>query len=478
MDRIIDLADSGAVKPGERLPSTRSMADMLAVNRSTVYRAYQELWALGYVESRPGSYSTIRKRERSAPKRGRPTGGSIRWTERITQGSRELYSAYVADEALVERATAPGVINFIPLSPDSRLFPMDDFRKCMNDALAHEGVDLLQYGGALGYGPLRKSIAERMRHHGVSISADGIMITAGAQNAIDLLLKLLAGKGASVVVEAPTYSRAIDILRLSDVAIIETPMNADGMDLDALERLLKKTSPALVYTMPNFHNPTGVTTGQRHRERLLNLCERFETPLVEDGFEEEMKYFGKVALPIKSMDHRGVVIYIGTFSKVLFPGLRVGWIAADKACIDRLAPIQRATMISGNLLDQAALHRFRGEGRYARHIRRLHRVYRKRMRTALKAMKSHLNPALAEWSEPAGGYLIWVLLKGLNAGEDHVLEHLMNHGVAAAPGGPHFYGASRGMFFRLSIAHLDEPAIEEGIRRLSAALDALPTRVG
>ncbi len=440
MDRIIELADSGTVKPGERLPSTRAMASALGVNRSTVYRAYQELWALGWLESRPGSYSTIRKRARGVPRPGRTARGSLRWDERITQGGRELYSAYMADEALLERAAASDVIDFIPLSPDSRLFPMDAFRKSMNDALAHEGADLLQYGGALGYGPLRESIAERMRHHGASISAEGIMITAGAQNAIDLLLKLLVGDGAAVVVEAPTYSRIIDILRLSGATIIETPMNADGMDLDVLERLLVRGAPALVYTMPNFHNPTGVTTGQRHRERLLSLCERHETPLLEDGFEEEMKYFGKVAPPIKSMDQRGVVIYIGTFSKILFPGLRVGWIAADKACIQRLAPIQRATMISGNLLDQAALHRFRGEGRCARHIRRLHRVYRKRMRTALTAMQTHLNPAWAAWNRPEGGYLIWLRLKDPRVGEDRVMDHLLARGVAALPGGSHFVG--------------------------------------
>ena len=478
MDQIIELVDSEALKPGARLPSTRSLADKLAVNRSTVYNAYQELWSLGYLESRPGSYSTVRRRARVASKQDKPDKGLIEWHKRITSGSEGLYEAYLKEKALFPKTAVSEVINFIPLSPDSRLFPMDAFRKCMNHVLISEGVDLLQYGSPLGYGPLREFIAEWMRLHSVSISTDEIMITTGAQNAIELLLKLLTEPGAGVAFETPTYSRAIDIFRLSNVKMIEVPMNRDGMDLDALEHLLSQESPVMIYTIPNFHNPTGITTEQSHRERLLHICELYGTPLVEDGFEEEMKYFGKAVLPIKSMDHRGVVIYLGTFSKILFPGLRIGWIAADKECIDRLVPIQRASIISGNLLDQAALDRFCRLGYYDLHIKRMHRIYRKRMHTALKAMKSTLSPRQIEWTQPAGGYTIWVRLKGLKMSEDKIIGHIFDHGVMTLPGSSHFYGPSDGVYFRLSIAHLDEPDIEEGIRRLGRGVDQLYTKGG
>jgi DNA-binding transcriptional MocR family regulator len=473
IDQIIAFIDAGALKTGARLPSTRLLADKLGVNRSTVYKAYQELWSLGYLESKPGSYSTVRNRPKVVTQQRKPDESLIHWQERITPISEDLYRASLKEQAVVRKIAPSDAVNFIPLSPDSRLFPMDAFRKCMNHVLIGEGVDLLQYGSPLGYGPLREYIADRMRLHSVSVTADEIMITTGAQNAIELLLKMLAAPGSVVAFETPTYSRAIDIFKLGGVKMLGIPMNKNGMDLDALEHLIKKESPALVYTITNFHNPTGITTGQSHRERLLRICERRRIPLVEDGFEEEMKYFGKAVLPVKSMDHHGVVIYLGTFSKILFPGLRIGWIAAEQACIDRLVPIQRTLILSGNLLDQAALDRFCRLGHYDLHVKRMHRIYRKRMLSALSAADKYLPKKHVSWTTPAGGYTIWIRVKGLSMTEEDVTGHILSDGVMALPGSSHFYGSSDGLYFRLSIAHLDETEIEEGIRRLGKSFDRL-----
>ncbi len=478
MDQLIRLMDTGSLRPGARLPSSRRLAECLSVNRSTVYRAYQELWSLGYLESRPGSYSTVRRRPRAAAGSPDPGPGLIDWSRRATPTCEALYAAHGREEAILRRAAGKDVINFVPLSPDSRLFPMDAFRRCMNHALRHEGPALLQYGTPPGYGPLRQFIAERMRLHGVAVTAEEILITTGAQNAIERLLRLLAAPGAALACESPTYSRAMDIFRLAGARIVGVPMTGAGMDLDALEQVIRRDAPALVYTIPNFHNPTGITTDQAHRERLLAICEGHRIPLVEDGFEEEMKYFGKTVLPIKSMDQHGVVIYLGTFSKILFPGLRIGWIAADRRCIDRLAPIQKALILSGNLLDQAALHRFCRMGYYDLHINRMHRIYRRRMQTALGALKTRLTDDRIHWSEPAGGYTIWVRLQDLAAAEEEIVDRLVAHGVMVLPGSFHFHGAADGVYFRLSIAHLDEAAITEGIRRLAAGLDTLYRQSG
>lgn len=478
MDGLILLMDTGSLRPGDRLPSTRHLAERLSVNRSTVYRAYQELWSLGYLESRPGSYSTVRQRPRVAAGAQGPAPGRIDWPRRASPVCEALLAAHRREEALLQKASAPGVINFVPLSPDSRLFPLDAFRRCMNHVLRREGPGLLQYGTSLGYEPLRRFIAERMRLHGVAASADEILITTGAQNAIERLLRLLAVPGASLACESPTYSRAMDIFRLAGVDIVGVPMTEAGMDLEALEEVIRSHHPALVYTIPNFHNPTGITTDQAHRERLLALCERHRLPLVEDGFEEEMKYFGKTVLPIKSMDHHGVVVYLGTFSKILFPGLRIGWIAADRRCIQRLAAIQRALILSGNLLDQAALHRFCRMGYYDLHITRMHRIYRRRMQTLLKALRATFTDGHLHWTEPAGGYTVWVRLQETAAAEDEILRRLLARGVMVLPGSFHFHGTADGTCFRLSIAHLDEAAIAEGIRRLAAGLDDLYRRPG
>jgi DNA-binding transcriptional MocR family regulator len=473
MDQIIDLVESGILKSGDRLPASRSMAESVGVDRSTVYKAYQELWARGYLESRPGAYSTIRKRARRATRTSKPQKGVIDWPARMTPASGDVYDSYIKEKTFFPHSIGPEVINFVPLSPDSRLFPMEAFRKCMNHVLSWKGVELLKYGSPFGYEPLREFIAERMQLHGVSVDVHEIMISTGAQNGIELLLKLLVQPGSCVVFESPTYSRAVDIFRMASVKLIEVPMISDGMDLEALETLMNIESPALVYTIPNFHNPTGITTNQDHRERLLGICRQHGVPLVEDGFEEEMKYFGKAVLPIKSMDRGQVVIYLGTFSKVLFPGLRIGWIAADRTCIEHLFPIQRASILSGNLLDQAALDHFCRSGYYDLHIKRMHRVYRRRMLTALREMKACFRQKRISWTRPAGGYTIWIQLKGLSMSEADVVAHILHHGVMVLPGSTHFYGQPDGIYFRLSIAELDEAAIETGIKRLGSSLDQL-----
>ncbi|NNG00190.1 MAG: PLP-dependent aminotransferase family protein [Desulfobacteraceae bacterium] len=475
MDQIMSLVDRKALKPGDRLPSTRNMADRLSVNRSTVYKAYQELWALGYVDSTPGSYSTVRPRPKIAGEGPATTPGRIDWSMRVTPASEELLQAYEAEQALMPEPVSMDseMINFIPLAPDSRLFPVEAFRKSMNHVLTDKGTDLLEYGDPLGYKPLRQYISERMRLHQIRISPDEIMITTGAQNALELLAKLLTGPGDAIILETPTYSRALSVFRLSNVRLVNAPMNGDGMDLDALEKRLSVRRPALIYTMPNFHNPTGITTDQGHRERLLRICDRYRVPLVEDGFEEEMKYFGKAVLPIKSMDHGKIVIYIGTFSKVLFPGLRIGWIAADREVIERLRPIQRALILSGNQVDQAALDRFCRQGHYDRHIQRIHRIYRKRMTTALDAMATEFSGKHVDWSRPAGGYTIWVRLKRWDGDEQLMVKKMTEHGVGVLPGSTHFYGDPGGIYFRLSIANLDEQQIQEGINRIARCLDTM-----
>ncbi|MBW1722737.1 MAG: PLP-dependent aminotransferase family protein [Deltaproteobacteria bacterium] len=470
MDQIIGLIDTGALKPGAHLPSTRDLAHKLGLNRSTVYRAYQELWALGYVESQPGSYSTVRKRTRIVSGDLPREDGVMDWHQKSTPGGRALYESLAAETTLIRSASGSDLVNFMPLSPDNRLFPLDDFRKCMNQALHEEGTDLLQYGDVLGYGPLRAFIAERMQQHSVSVSTDEILITTGAQGAIELLLHLLTEPGADVALGAPTYSRAIALFRLFKVNMVEVPVGHDGMDLDMLEGLLQKTRPRFVYTIPNFHNPMGITTEQAHRERLLEICEASRVPLVEDGFEEEMKYFGKTVLPIKSMDHRGVVIYLGTFSKVLFPGLRIGWVAADRGCIERLAAIQQAQILSGNLLGQAALTRFCRSGRYDMHIKRMHRIYRKRMQVALKAMKEAYLPNQVLWTRPAGGYTLWIELNGLDMEDETLFRFMADRGILISPGSHHFCNPPDRLGFRISIAHLEETDIQEGISRLGMAL--------
>jgi len=307
-----------------------------------------------------------------------------------------------------------------------------------------------------------------MRLHGVAATAEDILVTNGAQQALDLLVRVFGRPGRSVVVEAPTYALIIPLLRLNGTAAAAVPMRDDGMDLDRLEKVLEKGNAAFVYTMPNFQNPTGITTGHDHRARLLSLCASRRVPIVEDGFEEDMKYYGKVDLPIKSMDEGNVVIYVGTFSKALFPGLRVGWIAADRECIRRLTAVKRYTDLTSNHLAQVFMHRFCEEGHYDKHLRRLHRAYRKRLDLTLRTMKATF-PDSVKWTEPPGGYTLWVKMpKRLSRAE--LEAFLAPYGVIVSAGQNYLLRATASEYFRLCVARTDEEEIRAGVSRLGRAL--------
>ena len=475
VDNIVKLIDEGNVEVGEPLPSTRTMAQILGLDHSTVNRAYQELQVLGYVECAQGSYAWVRKKpELLSPSQGRES--TIQWADISSDRSDFLYKTFLkySPEYPAPRKSN-GVINLSQLDLDSRLFPVEDFRQCMDQVLTAENQDVLGYGLCFGYPPLRETITNRLRNHGISISPNEILITNGAQQAFDLIFKLLTQPDKKVAIESPTYANILPLLKFYQVHVVEIPMQDDGLNLDFFERSMRSNPPCFVYTIPNSHNPTGISTPQKHREELLLLCKKYCVPIVEDGFEDEIKYFGKVMHPIKSMDDEDIVIYIGTVSKVLFPGIRIGWIAAHEKCIQRLTAIKRFTDISTNHVTQRALDQFFRMGYYDNHLRRLRRVFRKRMKVAVQAMKEHL-PIDVSWTRPIGGYSIWIRLN-CHVDEAKLKEIMLKHGVLVSHGSYYFYKKDRCEFFRVSIAKLNEEEIEQGITRLGLAVQDLKEKV-
>jgi DNA-binding transcriptional MocR family regulator len=469
-EQIREFIDQGTVKINQSLPSTRKLAEKLGVNRSTVVRAYEELQALGYLRSRPGSYNKVQERLKEVEYN--PDRQSlISWEKASTESARKLYKTFTRYSPESPVKFKQNSINVAQLDLDPRLYPMDEFRRCINHVLLNSGSESLKYGSYKGYQPLREFIAQRLRLHGISVSGEEILITNGAQQAIDLIIRLLAGPNKKVVVEAPTYANVIPLLQFNGVRIKGIPVKAEGMDLNSLEKALDEEEVSFVYTIPNFQNPTGITTNHQHREKLLNICSRHKVPIVEDGFEEDMKYFGKVPLPIKSIDDRNIVIYLGTFSKALFPGLRIGWITADKECIDRLTSIKRfSDLTSGNLV-QIVMHEFLKKGYYDLQLKRLHRIFRKRMQRALRSMEECF-PRTVRWTRPTGGYTIWVKTpKSMNETQLH--EFMSKYGIIVSPGNYYFPQKKSSEYFRISIASANEEEIQEGITRLGKALHRL-----
>lgn len=475
IDEIRKLIDQGTLEAGQALPSTRSLAEKLGINRSTVTRAYEELQALGYLSSRPGAYHTVEKRRREA-EYDPASPGIISWQEASTAGAGDIHEIFLRYSPEKPRHLSPrqDIINISELDLDPRLYPMADFKRCLNHVLHRSGAEALEYGDHRGHPRLREQIAHRLRLHGISVTEKEILVTNGAQQAIDMIIRMLARKGAGVAVEAPTYAAMLPLLRLNGIKPLEVPMKDDGMDLDFLEKALAREKVSFVYTMPNFQNPTGITTSHAHRERLLSLCLKHRIPLVEDGFEEDMKYFGKVALPIKSIDAKNIVVYLGTFSKALFPGLRIGWVTADSECISRLTAIKRFSDLGSGKLVQAVLYEFLKRGYYDKQLRRMHRAFRRRMHTALETMESSF-PSTVTWTRPAGGYTLWVKLPAPWDSDD-LKDHMERFGVVVSPGSFYFYRNKPAAYFRISIAKRNEEEIKEGIMRLAEALRRMEKR--
>lgn len=461
--QIKHLIDKNILKTGDRLPPTRELASFLNVNRTTVYKAYEELWALGYIESKSGSYSTVRKRFRQETNLQKMPTKIIHWTNKWGENASQIQSLKKNEKVYTENKE---LIDFTPLSPDPNYIPKESFRKIINNILRSSDASLLNYGNPCGNKSLRAVISIQMQLHAINATADDIIITNGAQNAIELIIKLITNKGSSIIVEQPTYSAILPLFKFYGLQIIYVPVNEEGIDLKLLERKIKKYSPKFIYTMPNFQNPTGITTSQSHREKLLQIAERYEIPIVEDGFIEELKYFGKNILPVKSMDKKGLVFYVGTFSKVLFPGLRIGWIVADKECIEQLSVIKQTSEISGNDFTQAALAQFCKSGFYEKQLKKMHKIYRKRMYVALKILRENLNNIKITYTKPIGGYTIWFEIANSQIKETDLIELLIQNGVAVTPGSLSYTRESSNTHFRISIAHRNEDEIKQGLLKI------------
>ncbi|MFC1563669.1 PLP-dependent aminotransferase family protein [candidate division KSB1 bacterium] len=471
---IKEMIESNTLKPGARLPSTRELAQKHGISRTVVYNAYEELWGQGYIESRPGSYTIVRKKPPNIKFINKADKSLIDWEEVVSAPGRDVFEIYSGFPELSFKSNRPDLINMHSLSLDHRVLPVDSFRKCLNSTM-YSNTDIFNYGAVEGYLPLREYIASRSKMHGIYVSSDEILITNGTQSSLDLILRLLVKPGSSIVTENPTFLYALPLMKYYNAEVIGLSMNKYGPRLNELEKILKSKRPSLVYSIPNFHNPTGITMSPEVRENLIAICEKYKVPIIEDAFEEEMKYFGKVPLSLKSIDKNQIVIYMSSFSKVLFPGVRIGWIAANKNLINIASSIKTFSDIASNSVIQAGIHEFCRQGFYDMHIKHMHRIYKRRMQTAIHVLKEKLSFENIFWDEPLGGYLIWLKIKGLKITEDKLHSVLLKHGIQTTPGSVFFTNKQKDHYIRLSITQVNEEEIIEGIERLKCAFEELFT---
>lgn len=457
---------NGSLAPETRLPASRQLASDLGVNRITVENAYAALETDGLVFSRVGSGTYILPPNPlpKIPRSGGETAWPL-WQQNLPE--RGLGARAAVEELRLANGHADH-ISFAGGIGDSHLFPADDFRKVLQAVMRRDGIEALDYGDRRGYAPLRETIAHILASQGLQTSPENVLVTAGSQQALALVAQLLLEPGDTILVESPTYSGALDLFRALNFRIISVPVDGQGMRVDLLEKQLQQHHPKLVYSIPNFHNPTGTCLVSARRHELIILADRYNVPIFEDDFVGDLRYEGRAQPALKALDPGGRVIHVSTFSKMLMPGLRVGFLVADGPIYDSLVKYKRVNDLATSSLIQRALHDYVTVGRYQAHLRRSSQIFHKRRDAMLGAIQRRL-PDEIHLDPPLGGLFMWMKLPG-NLSADELLPLAIREGVDFMPGSSFFLDSQDGAsWLRLNFVVHDEGKIEEGIKRLAKA---------
>ena len=453
-DHFLAEIEHGRLSAGARLPAIRDLARSLEVNRDTVALAYDALANAGAAESTVGRGTFVRASPNGATAEAAPPDLSP-----MTENLLEL------ERARPRFGSAVDAIPMHSLIPDPTLYPADTFRKVLSRVLQRVGPELLLYGGPQGLPRLREVLAERLRDVEIDVRADDIVLCHGASQGIHLATRLFAEAGDTVALEEPTYNNVLAVMRGLGLKTLPVPMRDDGLDLDALEHALARPDVKLLYAIPNFHNPTGITTTLAHRHRLLEIAARHRKPVLEDAYEMDLRLSGRAVPSLAALDTAGLVVHLFSFSKSLFPGARVGAISARGRVVDALVAQKQATDLSDSMLLQAALAEFVAEGSYDRHLRKLRRVLCERRDALLGALEREM-PDGVRWTRPDGGYQVWVELpEGLDTGE--LLADAVGAGVLFAPGFQFNHDGRASNRLRLTFAMADSESLQRGTLTLA-----------
>lgn len=364
----------------------------------------------------------------------------------------------------------PEVISFAGGLPNPGFFPVEEIASASAEVLAKDGRNALQYSTTEGYLPLREFIAERyLRKSGLKIEPDEILITNGSQQGLDLIGKVFLNKGDGVVIERPGYLGAIQAFSIFEAKFQSVPLLDDGIDTDLLEKALLDNAK-LLYTVPNFQNPSGITYSRKKRKDVADILEKRNVACVEDNPYGELRFAGEELPSIRNyLDN---TILLGSFSKIVAPGLRLGWICAGKEIMEKLIVAKQATDLHSNYLSQRIVHKYLMDNDIDEHIMKIRSAYRKR-RDVMTAMMAEYFPEEIKYTKPEGGMFLWVTLPE-RVSSLNLFELAAKENVAFVPGNAFYIdGDSRNNTLRLNFSNSDEEQIEEGVKRLARCLERL-----
>lgn len=454
----------GRLRPGDRLPGSRRLAESLRVHRNTVLAALEELKAEGWLEAAPGR-GTFITRSIINP-RGLPF--SRRLGIRACVPSQLPFAVPEPPVAYRLPSLPHGTLDLSNGAPDVRLVPAKLIGRAYRRVLGLRGTEVLAYGDPEGHAALRRALAAMLAGtRGLSVGADDVLVTRGSQMALILIARALLRLGDTVAVEELGYRPAWEAFRAAGATVVPIPIDRDGIDVNALKQLVGRTAIRAVYVTPHHQYPTTVTLKAARRLALLALARAKRFAIIEDDYDHEFHFEGRPVLPLASADHAGLVIYIGTLSKILAPGLRVGYIVAPPTVQRSVGAIRSLLDIQGDLATEAAVATLMEDGELQRHVARVRRVYANRREILADSLRKLFGNGL-EFTLAPGGMALWVRIN-MSVDVDEWARRSIQNGVSWYTGRRYAFDGQAKPFARFSFAWLNERELPEAVKRMAAA---------
>ncbi|NLI94079.1 MAG: PLP-dependent aminotransferase family protein [Peptococcaceae bacterium] len=460
---------SGELLPGYLLPPERKLAESLDVNRTTVLNAYRELKAEGLVGSQVGKGTIVLSYPDQEIKPDYILMQEPTWNQLFSQYSNKFDSYLVKD--LLTLANRKDVISFATGIASPETGPIQVLRGIEQELVEKKNYRALLHTPTEGFTSLREAICNVMHKRGVYCDFEEVMLLSGSQQGIDLAARVILDPGDIVVVEDPSFFPAIQAFKTIGARVMGVPVDDQGMRIDLLEQLLQRYRPKLIYTVPTYQNPTGTEMALERRKKLIELAYRYKVLILEDDAYGDLCYDGYPLPLLKSMDNEGYVIYLSTFSKSVYPGLRLGWMTAHKKVVKRCSAVKQINDLHSNSLSQWIIERFIVSGEYEAHISKVIDEYRLR-RNAMYDALMQFAPAGMSWNSPRGGYYIWCKLPE-HVHASRLMVKAAEYKIVFVPGMPFFTSDQGENYIRLNFTYAPLQDIREGVKRLCQAVNDL-----
>ncbi|USG66703.1 PLP-dependent aminotransferase family protein [Brevibacillus ruminantium] len=460
IEYIKEKIASGDWPVHSRLPTQRAMADTWGVNRSTVITALDELKAEGLIETVAGSGSIVSNNTWSLLASAAPPD----WMSYVQMGEHPANSQTV--QAINTYENDPSIIRLGTGELTPALLPyreMEEILGSLQGKLLHLG-----YSEPKGWLPLREAVSAHLRTRGIEAPPDSILIVSGALQALQLISQGILRQGSGILLERPSYLYSLSVFQTSRMRLHGVPMDEQGIRPETLARQKQMRDAALLYTIPSFHNPTGTLMSEERRRQVMAICERERLPILEDDAYGELWLDEPAPFPLKAMDHHGLVLYVGSLSKTLSPGLRIGWIVGPQPVIERLADVKMQTDYGTSAFSQLVAAEWLREGRYERHLQDIRASLCKRRAIAMKTLQRWFSD-IAEWQEPKGGFYIWLRLKQATSMKS-LFSRALAKRILLNPG--YIYDYADSWHLRISYAYASEEELESALYELSQLLRA------